>query len=62
MYEIAVIRWMADAENFEEMKLRYCLKSSIVVHENGMGSKMKWTRNWAPVGQKNNVRKKNTKK
>lgn len=46
---------MADAENFEGMKLRYCLKSSIVVHENGMGSKMKWTRNWAPVGQKNKV-------
>jgi hypothetical protein len=55
---------MADAENFEGMKLRYCLKSSIVVHENGMGSKMKWTRNWAPVGQKNKVckEKEQTKK
>jgi len=44
---------MADAENLQGKKLRYCLKSSIVVDENGTGrSKMKWTRNWALVGKK----------
>jgi hypothetical protein len=43
-------------------KLRYCLKSSIVVDENGMGrSNMKWTRNRATAGQKITYRKRRDK-
>ena len=56
---------MADAGNLQGKKLRYCLKSSIVVDENGIErSKMKWTRNWTSVGQKNKVckEKEETKK